>query len=233
VMLSPRAGAAALAVSAILLAAGTVVRNQEYQSSLRLAETTYQRWPTPGAASMYGTELAAARRLPEAEQVLRGAAPVHPPAAYFLGTVLAAQGKRAEAIDHFRAYIATQPPALDQAHLARALLADALVKERRPDEAIAVYREMLAVRPDDADAARLLAQALLGQQRYDEAIAEYRTAVTLRPGDAASFGGLGIALASAGRLDEAITAFERAAALDPGNPHTQQNLQRARAMRGR
>ena len=50
---------------------------------------------------MLGTELAAAGRLPEAERHLREAAPVHPPARYYLGTVLAAQGQRAEAIAQF------------------------------------------------------------------------------------------------------------------------------------
>ena len=230
---SDRAGAVALASVALLLAAGTVARNRDYRSSLRLAQTTHERWPTSGSASMYGTELAAAGRLDEAERHLRAAAPVHPPAAYFLGTVLAAQGKRAEAIDEFRAYIATQPGELDQVHLARALLADALTRERRPEEAAAVYREMLAVRPQDADASRLLAQILLSQEKYQDAAAHYRAALAVNPNDVPSLGGLGIALASSGQLEEAIKAFQRAADLDPGNPHTQQNLQRALAMRRR
>ncbi len=232
VVASNRAGAVALAIATVALAAGTIARSQEYRSSLRLAETTHERWPTPGSASMYGTELAAAGRLAEAERHLRSGAAMHPPAAYFLGTVLAAQGKRAEAIEQFRAYLATQPAALDQAHLARGLLADALTKERRHAEADAVYREMLAVRPDDGEVARLLGQSLLTQQKYGEAVTAYRAAVALRPDDGAAFGGLGIALASTGRIDEAIAAFERAAALDPANPRTQQNLQRALAMRG-
>lgn len=230
---SDRVGAVALASVALVLAAGTVARNRDYRSSLRLAQTSHERWPTPGSASMYGTELAAAGRLDEAERYLRTAAPVHPPAAYFLGTVLAAQGKRADAIDEFRAYIATQPGELDQTHLARALLADALTKERRPDEAAAIYREMLAVRPQDADASRLLAQILLSQEKYQEAALHYRAALAVNPNDVPSLGGLGIALASSGQLEEAIKAFQRAADLDPGNPHTQQNLQRALAMRGR
>ena len=121
----------------------------------RLAETTLDRWPTPGAHSMLGTELAAAGRLSEAERHLREAAPVHPPARYYLGTVLDAQGRRAEAI---RALHSRSSPAsrreLDQVHIARALLAEALTKEGRLDEAAAQYRAMLATDPDDGQAMR-------------------------------------------------------------------------------
>ena len=33
----------------VVLVAGTVARTSEYQSSLTLAETTVERWPTPEA----------------------------------------------------------------------------------------------------------------------------------------------------------------------------------------
>ena len=228
---SPRLRAAALAVIVLLLAAGTVARNAEYQSSLRLAETTFERWPTPGAHSMLGTELAAADRLPEAEHHLREAAPVHPPARYYLGTVLAAQERGAEAIPHFQSFIASQPSQLDEVQLARALLAEALMKEGRADEAAAQYRAMLAVDPDDGQAMSLLAAILLRQQRFDEATALYRKAVAARPSDVTTLVGLGISLASSGQLDQAIEIFRRAVDLDPRNIHAQQNLARALALR--
>jgi protein O-mannosyl-transferase len=101
----------ALTVAAVLLGSATYARTNEYRSSLVLAETTHERWPTPGSRAMLGTELAAAGRFAEAETHLRAAAPVHPPARYYLGTVLNAQGERAEAIEQFRAFIASQPPA--------------------------------------------------------------------------------------------------------------------------
>jgi len=230
---SPRLRAAALALITLLLGAGTFVRNAEYQSSLRLAETTVERWPTPGAQAMLGTELAAAGRLPDAERHLREAAATHPPARYYLGTVLAARGQRAEAINHFESFIADQPPQLDQVHLARGLLADALTKERRQGEAAAQYRAMLAAHPDDDQAMVLLAQILLEQQRFEEASALLRKAVVARPTDDSALVSLGIALASSGRLDEAIDAFRRAVDLDPENRAARQNLTRALAMRGK
>ena len=230
-VISPPLRTAGLAASTLLLGAATVMRTTEYESSLRLAQTTFERWPTPAAHSMLGTELAAAGRLPEAEHHLRAAAPVHPPAQYYLATVLSAQDRREEAIAQFTAFIAGQPAELDQVHVARALLAETLTREGKVDEAAAQYRAMLAARPDDAQATRLLAEILLRQQRFDEAITTFRRAADLQPSDASTLVGLGIALASSGRLDEAITAFERAVAADPQNPHAQRNLARAKALK--
>ena len=229
---SARAGAMALAVVSIALAAGTIARNEEYRSSLRLAETTHERWPTPGSRSMYGTELAAAGRLAEAERVLREAAAVHPPAAYYLATVLAAQNRHADAIDYFRAYIASQPRELDQVYQARGLLATSLGREARWEEFERELRGMLSDRPDDVKAMRALAPMLVSARRTGEAVDVYQRIVARDPRDAASFTGLGVALASEGRLDEAVPAFQRAVDLDPGNTNARRNLQRALELRG-
>ena len=226
----PRLRTAALAVVTLLLGAGTVARTAEYQSGLTLAQTTVDRWPTPAAHSMVGTELAAAGRLEEAERHLRAAAAVHPPAQYYLGTVLAAQGKRNEAAEQLRTFITSQPPELDQVHLARGVLADALTKEGRLDEAAAEYRTLLA-RAEDGQAAVQLAQIYMRQQRFGEAIPMFRRALAVRPDDSRTLGSLGVALASTGRLDEAIAAFERAVALDQGNTSARANLARALAMK--
>lgn len=228
---SNRAGAVALGAVALVLAGGTVVRNQDYRSSLRLAETSHARWPTPGSASMYGTELAAAGRLEEAERHLRTAAPVHPPAAYFLGTVLAARDKHAEAIDHLRAYIASQPRELDQVYLARGVLASAYQKTGQWEAFESELRSMLADRPDDVKAMRSLAPMLLSARRIPEAVEMYQRLLSVDPDDRAALEGLGVTLASAGRIDEAIPYFQRVVALDPENPRAQQNLQRALSLK--
>lgn len=228
-----RGRALALTIVAALLAAGTYARTAEYASSLTLAQTTHERWPTPASHSMLGTELAAAGRFAEAETHLRVAAPVHPPARYYLGTVLDKQGRRSEAIEHLRAFIASQPPELDQVETARRLLADALTKEGRLDDAAVEYRAVLARHPDDGQALVLLGQIALRHQRFDEAIDLFRRGAAVRPGDASALVSLGIAYASTGRLNDAIAAFEKAVAIDPQNPHAQQNLARARSMRAR
>ena len=156
----------------------------------------------------------------EAERHLREAAPVHPPARYYLGTVLAAQGRRGEAIEHYQSFIASQRTDLDQVHIARALLAEALVEEGRPEEAAAQYRAMLANHPDDGQAMSLLAAIPDQQGHYEEAIALFRkgggrASQRRRP----TLIGLGIALASSGRLDEAIAIFRRRSISIPGT-HT-------------
>ena len=222
-----------LAVAALLLGSATYARTNEYTSSLRLAHTTHERWPTPASHSMLGTELAAAGRFAEAETHLRAAATVHPPARYYLGTVLNALGQRPEAIEQLRAFIASQPAELDQVATARSLLADALTKEGRLDEAATEYRTMLARDPNDGQALVLLGQIALRHQRFDEAIDLFRRGSAARPSDASALVSLGIAYASFGKLDEAIGAFEKAIAVDPQNPHARQNLARAQSMRAR
>lgn len=221
----------AVAAAAVALVAGTIARNEDYTSSLRLAETTVAHWPTPGAHSMYGTELAAAGRLREAETHLRTAAPVYPPARYYLATVLATTDRSGEAIEEFKTYLAGEPPELDQAYQARGLLADALKKQGRLAEMEAELRTMLSLRPDDVNVMGQLAPVLVSAARYDEAVGLYRRMLRIRPDDVAALGGLGIALASTGQLEEAIIHFRRAAELDPQNARAQQNLARALAMR--
>ena len=228
---APLLRTAALVVVTLLFSAATLARNTEYRSSLRLAETTFARWPTPAAHSMLGTELAAAGRLAEAERHLREAAPVHPPARYYLGAVLKRQGQAAEAIVQFESFIASQPPELDQVQTARALLADVLVKEGRLAEAASQYRAMLASHPEDDSAMVLLAQVYLREQRFNDAIPLLQSAVAAQPSNASTLGSLGVALASTGRLDEAIDVFRRAVDADPQNEHARQNLSRALSLR--
>ena len=228
---SSRIQAAALAALTLALGLRTVARTADYQSSLILAEKTLNGWPTPGAHSMLGTELAAAGQLAAAERHLREAAPAHPPAQYYLGTVLNAQGQYGEAIDQLKSFVAGQPPNLDQVHLARAVMAGALTREGRLDEAAEQYRAMLDNDPGDGQALSLLSSILLRQQRYAEAITFYERAVAANPADVTSVVGLGIALGSIGRIDDAIAAFRRALVQDPGNTHAQQNLARALAMK--
>jgi tetratricopeptide (TPR) repeat protein len=222
----------AVGVLTVILAARTAARNREYESSLTLAETTMERWPTPAAHSMFGTELAAAGRFAEAESHLRTAAPVYPPARYYLANVLANTGKPNEAIAQFQEFIRLQPAALDQVLLARGLLAGLFMNDRRWPEAIEQYRLILATAPSDVETHASLANALLRQQSFDEAIEQYRIVVTARPRDAVALGGLGIALSAAGKRDEAADVFRRAVDVDPGNSRSRQNLAKALLDRG-
>ena len=86
-----------LTVACIALATGTVLRNREYQSSLTMAQTVLERWPTPFAHAMVATELAKLGRHEEAIAELRQGADQYPKAGYHLGGELYNQGKVDEA----------------------------------------------------------------------------------------------------------------------------------------
>jgi tetratricopeptide (TPR) repeat protein len=73
----------------------------------------------------------------------------------------------------------------------------------RNQEAIADYRRVAALRPDDEEARYNLGLALGGTGAYLDAIAEYREAIRIRPGNAYARNNLGNALAALGRNGEA------------------------------
>jgi len=231
--LAPLVTGAVFAALAVSLSARTIARNREYRSTLQLAETTLARWPTSAAHSMLGVELANLGRFEEAERHLRLAAADYSPARYYLATVLDHEGQKAAAISYYRAFIAEQPPELDQVRLARSLLAGIYVEQQRWGEAAEQYRAILAAAPDDVDAHALLADALVRQNAFDEAIRHYEQYLSLEPDNVMAVSGLAIALSAVGRIDEGLDAFRRAVALAPNQSRLHQNLARALADAGR
>ncbi len=107
-------------------------------------------------------------------------------------------------------------------------------------EAEAIYRQVLAQQPDNADALRLLGalaeahnnlgNVLAGEKQFDQAIASYRRAIGLKPDFADAFNNLGNALKGKGQIDEAIASFGQAMRLKPGYAEAHNNL--ANALRG-
>lgn len=215
------------------LAGRTILRNRDYHSSLRLAETTVEHWPSPAGHSMLGTELANASRFIEAESHLRTAtAAGFPPARYYLATVLMQDGKVDEAIREFTAYIASQPDALEQVHLARSLLANAYRSQQRWGEAAVQYRAMLSAHPDDTAVHALLANTLVRVDAFPEAITHYERYLAVEPNDATAVSGLAIAYSAVGRTSEAVAMFRRVVDLDPTRALGRLNLARALAGQG-
>jgi predicted O-linked N-acetylglucosamine transferase (SPINDLY family) len=76
-------------------------------------------------------------------------------------------------------------------------------------------RQILAQRPDIAEAHNLLGAALQGQERQEEALAAYRIASSLRPDFAPGRYNFGTALRHANRIDEAIAELRAALTIDP------------------
>src|SRR5438067_869793 len=82
-------------------------------------------------------------------------------------------------------------------------------------EAEAVYREILAKMPLNADALHLLGVLLAQQAKYDEALPLLQKAIFLFPSVAEFHRHLGDTLGLVGKLDEALTSYRAALQLDP------------------
>jgi tetratricopeptide (TPR) repeat protein len=95
----------------------------------------------------------------------------------------------------------------------------------RPDPAIDVYREILALDPDNVAARIDLADTLqAAKQDPAAAVPLYREALARAPDHAGARYALGNALLRLGRLPEARTELRAAAAASPGNPLPLQSL---------
>lgn len=90
----------------------------------------------------------------------------------------------------------------------------------RHDDAVAIFRQLIDMRPGEAAYHANLGLAFVRSGKSPEAIASYRTAVSLRPNHAPTLAKLGRVLASAGAAEEAQSTFRRAIAIDPGNGDT-------------
>ncbi|HVZ27607.1 MAG TPA: tetratricopeptide repeat protein [Rhizomicrobium sp.] len=94
----------------------------------------------------------------------------------------------------------------------------------RLEEAVARYRQVLALRPDLTAALNNLGSALCEQGKLDEAEASYRQALALAPRQAEAHNNLGTVLFERDRLDEAEACYAQALALKPDYPEAHHNL---------
>jgi predicted CXXCH cytochrome family protein len=94
---------------------------------------------------------------------------------------------------------------------------------RRGEEAIARFREALALDPTHRGAAFSLGQALLARGDAAGAQAAFGSILEENPGDAGALAELGRLDMVRGRPAEALARFDRAVALEPWNPHLHAN----------
>jgi tetratricopeptide (TPR) repeat protein len=105
-------------------------------------------------------------------------------------------------------------------------------KNGRPGEAVTVWRQALAIDPEDPTSHDGLARSLLLAGRMEEAAAETRKGAELqwravladRPGDATARRNLGVVLMESGQLEEAAAQLAQAVALDPASAAAHCNL---------
>jgi len=93
-------------------------------------------------------------------------------------------------------------------------------RNRRPDEAIASYREALKINPNDAVAHRHLGRILFREGQYDAAIEPLRTALRLDPFSEVGTVWLADAYWAVGRSEEAMFQLRRSIEERPDFPQT-------------
>jgi tetratricopeptide (TPR) repeat protein len=96
-----------------------------------------------------------------------------------------------------------------------------------------VCRQLISVRPGNADAHNILGVALQALGRGDEAILSLRRAVELAPMASNVHANLGEVLRQQGKADEAAEALDEAVRLDPNNAQALNNLGITHFERGR
>jgi tetratricopeptide (TPR) repeat protein len=216
--------ACALMVVVVGLSARTIARNREYQSSLTMARSVVERWPTPVAHAMLGVELEVIGQHGEALMYLRqSAASGYSRAHYHLGGALFNHGSRRESIEQLQTFLA-QSPMLAEAVKARMLLGRAYLDEHQWAQATDHLRQVVAMQPANDDAIGLLADSLFQQQRFAEAVSLYRQYVARRSGDTGALINLGVSYAGLGRAADAKTAFQMALLVDARDIRVHRNL---------
>jgi tetratricopeptide (TPR) repeat protein len=134
----------------------------------------------------------------------------------------------AEAARYFSRAIALRP----KSSAAHENLANALVDQKKHEEAITEFRTAISLKPENADAYHGLGEALLSQGRTVEAIATLELAIRMRPDFYDAHFALGVALGSQGRLDAAVAAFRAAFRLKPELIDTREQVRIDRGREG-
>jgi len=132
------------------------------------------------------------RRFSDAEAMLRKLSAARPKDAVLhvqLGRVLGAESKYGEAAVELEAGIKLAPGDMSAVRD----LADVYTLNKKNAEAEPFYRQLLAIKPNDAELHEALGKSLLDQHKFPEAQSEFLTAVKLKPDFGAAYGNLAAA----------------------------------------
>ena len=91
-------------------------------------------------------------------------------------------------------------------------------------EAETVYRQILDIKPDFAEAHSNLGTVLQDLGRMDEAVPSYHKALAINPDYAEAHYNLGIAFKELGRLEESVASYQKALAIKPDHADAHNNL---------
>ena len=137
-------------------------------------------------------------------------------------------GRAADVEAECRGLLASEPENTDALNL----LALALQKQNRTDEAIACAAAAISKRPDDARYHNNLGNMLQDAGRHSDALLCYEQALRLAPGSAPVHGNAANAHTELGRFGDAVSHYLAALEADPYHCETHVNLARALCRQG-
>jgi len=103
-------------------------------------------------------------------------------------------------------------------------LGSALQDSGKLDEAIAEFREVIAISKDLAEAHKYIGNILQAQGKLDPAIEEFRQSIAINNNDSDAHNNLAVALRSKGLLEQAKKECEIALKIAPNNHHAHNDL---------
>ena len=149
-------------------------------------------------------------------------APGYTMARYRLATVYAATGRTDEALSEIRRAASEADRLTDRE--ARYIIASEAYFERRFDDALTAYRELVENYPYDTDARHLLAGLLSDLGRYEEELAELEVLARLSPDNSVVHSMMGYAYLGMGDTTNAILEFQRCVELEPESANHHHSL---------
>jgi tetratricopeptide (TPR) repeat protein len=91
-----------------------------------------------------------------------------------------------------------------------------LYQRQQYDEAIAAFRRVLALDPENARSWYYLGRSYTSLRKYQQALEAYGHAIAINPLNTAVWNNKGLIYRGLGQTETAITAFQRAIEIDPG-----------------
>jgi tetratricopeptide (TPR) repeat protein len=169
--------------------------------------------------------------LQAAEVTARALRTAHPDdlrATYLLAQMLDARGRYEDVVALLKPEIARLRTARAKPEQIAMLMGSeglALLQLKRTDESIAIFKEAIALAPDDTTVLFQYGAALDRAGRQPDAQKVFRDLIAKNPADANALNYLGYMLAEHGTaLDEAVSLIERALKVDPDNPSYKDSL---------
>ena len=146
------------------------------------------------------------------QKILR-AAPEHMPTILLAGAVELQLGATGQAEQHLRKYLGAYPDNL----YARKMLAQALLKNAQPSDAVEALAPALKEPSEDPQLLALAGESYLQARNYGKATDYFEKASALAPKAAVLHTSLGLSRIGAGQQEKGLADLATAAALDPKN----------------